>query len=344
MRTQNRFERIEVEPVYDDIDPADAEFQRSKKHTQFYVDQSKSIVSENDSPDVNFRFSVNPYRGCEHGCSYCYARPYHEYLGLSAGIDFESQIFVKENAPLLLREWLSRKNWEPEPISFSGITDPYQPIERKLELTRECLQVAKEFRQPIYIVTKNRMVARDVDILSEMAKLNLVRVAISVTSLDPSLVKIMEPRTSTPDARLEAIQTLTGAGIPVAVLLAPVIPGINDLEIPKIIQKVAGVRARYVSYVLLRLPMAVEPIFLDWLREHFPDRADKVVQTIREIRDGKLNQSQFGERMRGKGPIAEHIRQTFKVFCKKYGVDQPMGPVDCSQFRIPGQDEQLKLF
>lgn len=313
--------------------------------TEFLPDTSRSIVTENNSPDISFRYSLNPYRGCEHGCSYCYARPYHEYLGLNAGLDFETKVFVKHEAPALFREFLARDQWKPEMIVFSGVTDCYQPAERKFRLTRGCLEVALESRQPIGIITKNALVVRDLDLLREMAALSLVQVNLSVTTLDEELARTMEPRTSTPRARLRAIRELTAAGVPVRVMMAPLIPGLNDREIPAVLQAVAEAGAQGASYVMIRLPLTVEPVFRDWLARTHPSHRERIEGLIRSVRGGEMYTSQFGSRMRGSGPIAEQIAQTFRVFARKHQLDRPFPTLDCSQFRPPrAKSGQLRLF
>ncbi len=342
---QNRYlatERIDdLEQLEFDDELPDAQFLR----TQFLPDDSRSIVSENDSPDLSFRYSLNPYRGCEHGCAYCYARPTHEYLGLSAGVDFETQVFVKHRAPELFRAWLNRPAWQPEVVCFSGVTDCYQPAERRFALTRGCLQVALESRQPVAIVTKNMLVLRDLDLLTEMSARRLVSVNVSLTTLDHELAWTMEPRTSSPARRLEAIRRLADAGVLVRVLTAPVIPGLNDSEIPQLLGAAADAGAQSASYILLRLPLTVKPVFLDWLAAHYPDRAPKVVSRIQNVRSGKMNDSQFGVRHRGSGNIAAQIGQSFRLFARKHGLDQPLPPLDFSQFRpVPAAGGQMKLF
>ena len=313
--------------------------------TVYLPDQTQSIISQNNSPDIPFRYSINPYRGCQHGCAYCYARPTHEYLGLNAGIDFESKILVKHRAPELFRAWLARSKWQPETIVFSGVTDCYQPIERQLQLTRGCLQVANQARQPIGIVTKNALIERDIDVLGEMAEHNTIGVAISITSLDQSLIRVLEPRTSAPAARLKAVTALRDAGVPVHVMVAPIIPGLNDSEIPAILAAAKDAGASSASYTLLRLPDAVKPIFLDWLTHHRPLAKDRIESLIASTRKGKLNDSRFGNRMRGTGPIADQIRQTFEVFCRKFNLARNIQPLDASNFRRPTLDDgQLRLF
>ncbi len=351
----NRFERVRLhtdcEEVADGTVAADTDSldgvhdDRRKVATEYYVDDSKSILSENNSPDIPFRYSLNPYRGCAHGCAYCYARPTHEYLGLSAGLDFESKIMVKMRAAELLREQLSKSSWQSEAIMLSGVTDCYQPVERQLQITRSCLQVAQEFNQPISIVTKNALVTRDIDILAAMAQRNLTRVAISLTSLDQGLTRVLEPRTSSPTARLQAMQQLSQAGIPVTVMTAPIIPGLNDSEIPALLQAAREHGATYAGYVLLRLPLTVKPIFLDWLERNVPSQQAKIESLIRQTRQGEFNQVQFGERMRGSGALAEHLQQTFKVFSLKTGLQHKPPGLDCSRFRVPvEQSQQMWLF
>jgi DNA repair photolyase len=332
----NRFARIENvdDPEFLEHEATTGET-RSPTPTEYFVDDARSVISENDSPDIPFRYSLNPYRGCSHGCSYCFARPTHEYLDLSAGLDFETKIFVKERAPELFRDWLARDRYEPETITISGVTDCYQPIERKLSLTRRCLEVALEARQPVTLVTKNALVTRDIDILKEMAAHRVVSVAVSVTTLDQSLVKVMEPRTSSPAAKLRAIEQLTAAGIPTHVLIAPVIPGLTDHEMPKILEAAKNAGARSAGYILLRLPITVEPVFLEWLERTQPDKRAKIESRIRSTRGGKLYEGEWGVRMKGRGEIAEQIRTTFKVFAKRHGLDKRFEPLDASQFRRP---------
>ena len=318
----NRFERVRSVPDWADFD-GDAEFldELARVPTQFLPDNSQTIVTQNHSPDVPFRYSVNPYRGCEHGCAYCYARPTHEYLGMNAGLDFESRIIVKERAPELLMEWLSREAWVPESITFSGVTDCYQPAERRYELTRRCLEVAWRCRQPVTIITKNALVVRDLDVLSEMAAHQLVSVGLSITTLDAELARTLEPRTSRPEARLRAIRELSAAGVPTAVMVAPVIPGLNDSEIPAILEAAKEAGAGRAGYVLLRLPWAVKPIFLDWLERTQPSHKERILGALRSVRGGDLTSAQFGERMRGDGQRAEQIQQTFQLFARKFGLN-----------------------
>ncbi|MEX2561562.1 MAG: PA0069 family radical SAM protein, partial [Pirellulales bacterium] len=311
----NRFESTHSEADYEhfECDPSELE-QLNRPRTEYLPDDSQSVVTENNSPDVPLRYSLNPYRGCSHGCSYCFARPTHEYLGFSAGLDFETKVLVKHKAPLLFREFLSRPAWRPEPIMLSGVTDCYQPAERELKLTRRCLEVALEARQPIGIITKNALVLRDLDLLSRMATLEIVQVNLSVTTLDADLARTMEPRTSAPAARLRAIRELSSAGVPVRALLAPIIPGLNDSEIPAILQAVREAGAGAAGYVLLRLPLTVAPVFREWLARVQPNKCEHVESLIRQTRGGKMNESQWRVRMVGTGQLADQIGSLFKVF------------------------------
>ena len=328
---RNRFEALSFE-WDDDVSPED----RPAPKTRFYEDASETIVTYNQSPDIPFEASVNPYRGCEHGCAYCYARPTHEYLGFSAGLEFESKIMVKKNAPeLLLKEFSSHK-WEPQLLAFGGVTDPYQPIERKLEITRQCLRVCLEVRNPVGLVTKNRLVTRDIDILSEMAELRLAQIFLSINSLDTELARKMEPRTSSPRDRLRTVEKLAKAGVPVGVLVAPIVPGLNDHEIPAALKAAYEAGASFASPILLRLPHGVKELFVDWLNREYPTKADRVESRIRETRKGELDSAVFGERMRGTGIFADQIHRMFKVNAKRYGLDKSMVPLDTSIFRRPG--------
>jgi len=334
----NRFEKVHLERD-EDWNPEEDPLPR----TQFLKDSSKTIIAYNDSPDIGFETSINPYRGCEHGCIYCYARPFHEYLGFSAGIDFETKIMVKENAPQLLREELASPKWKPQVIAISGVTDCYQPIERKLKITRGCLEVLAEFRNPVGIVTKNSLVTRDIDLLSELAKHDAAQVFISVTTLDTELRKIMEPRTSPPAARLEAVRRLSEAGVRVGILMAPIIPGLTDHEIPAVLDAAAKAGAKSAGHVTLRLPHAVAPLFEKWLETHFPDRKEKVLNRLRAMRGGKLYDSKFGQRMRGEGIFADQIDQLFDVARRKVGIAGRGGELSAAAVRRPG-GAQLQLF
>lgn len=301
---------------------ADAEQVEKQVPTQAFTDTSRTIVTSNDSPDVGMDFTVNPYRGCEHGCIYCYARPTHEYLGMSAGLDFESKIFVKHDAAALLREKLGSRSWQPQVIFFSGITDPYQPLERKLEITRSCLEVLRDFRNPTALTSKNHLVMRDVDLFAEMAARDLVAVNLSLTTLDAKLARVMEPRASRPAMRLRAIETLAKAGVPVGVMIGPVLPGLTDHEIPNILKAAADAGASSAGYTMLRLPYGVQDLFQTWLNEHFPDRAEKILRRLREMHGGKLYDSEFKHRMRGEGKHAEQIEDLFKLYRNRYNLNR----------------------
>ena len=338
----NRFETLHVDVNdFDAVDAAPDETEQPRRVTQYFRDGTKSIITRNSSPDVGFETSLNPYRGCEHGCIYCYARPTHEYLGFSAGLDFESKIMVKMNAPELLRAELESPRWQPQTLVMSGVTDPYQPIERKLRITRGCLEVLAKFRNPVAIITKNRLVTRDADVLNELAKYEAVAVNLSVTSLDPNLQRVLEPRTSSSQARLDAIKHLRSAGIPTGVMVAPVIPGLNDHEIPKILDACAKAGAQFAGYTIVRLPWGVAPLFEHWLEEHFPDRKEKVLGRIRHLRGDRLNNSQWHTRMSGEGIFAEQIASLFKVGCQRAGMrERPK--LSCDSFQR--STTQLRLF
>jgi DNA repair photolyase len=329
----NRFERLHVDASNSDFvdDDPDAEA-RPRRATQYFRDGTKSIITRNSSPDVGFETSLNPYRGCEHGCIYCYARPTHEYLGFSAGLDFESKIMVKLNAPDLLRAEFESPRWEPQTLVMSGVTDPYQPIERKLQLTRRCLEVVAEFRNPVAIITKNRLVTRDIDVLSDLAKHSAAAVNISVTSLDPGLQRVLEPRTSSPQARLDAVAQLRAAKVPVGVMVAPIIPGLTDHEVPKILEACGKAGAQFAGYTIVRLPWAVAPLFEHWLEEHFPDRKQKVLGRIMHLRGNRLNNSKWHTRMTGEGIFAEQIATLFKVACRHAGIGERPN-LSCQSFR-----------
>ncbi|HEV3143149.1 MAG TPA: PA0069 family radical SAM protein [Gemmataceae bacterium] len=324
-------------PIYYEDDPARVDPDGPAPHTQLFRDQSRSIVATNDSPDVGFTHSINPYRGCEHGCSYCYARPFHEYLGFSAGLDFETKIMVKEDAPELLRQELLKPSWRPVTVALSGVTDCYQPIERRLQLTRRCLQALNEFRNPAGIVTKSQLVARDVDILAEMASYQASSVFISITTLDGELARKMEPRATQPAGRLAAMETLAKAGVPVGVMVAPIIPGLNDHEVPSILQAVRDAGGRFAGYTILRLPLAVAEIFTNWLEQHFPERKDKVLNRLRELRGGKLNEARFGSRMRGQGLWAKLFHDLFVLHRDRVGIARHPPELSTAHFRRPGE-------
>ncbi|MEM7476987.1 MAG: PA0069 family radical SAM protein [Planctomycetota bacterium] len=342
----NRFERAHREDDFEHLDEDDiADVQGLPVHVEYYADQSKSIVTENQSPDIPFRYSLNPYRGCLHGCSYCYARVSHEFLGLNSGIDFETKIIVKEDAPQLFRQFLSRPKWKPEPIVFSGVTDCYQPAEARYQLTRQCLEVALKFRQPVSVITKNALLIRDLGLLSELADQNLLHVHLSITTLDTELGRAMEPKTSTPAARMAAVEKIADAGIPVGIMMAPIVPGLTDSEIPAILETAKNAGAQSANYIMLRLPLNVETVFLDWLARERPSHAEKVESLIRQMREGKTNNSKWGQRMTGTGVFADQIRNMFAVFCTKFGLARRLERQDCSRFQIhEEQNGQLRLF
>lgn len=331
----NRFEALHYE--FDADVPSE---DQPAPRTQFLRDTSRSIIATNDSPDVGFGASINPYRGCEHGCIYCYARPTHEFLGFSAGLDFETKIMVKESAPELLRKELLSPRWKPQVLAVSGVTDCYQPIERKLQITRRCLQVLAEFRNPVAVITKNQLVTRDIDILGELARHNAAIVCVSVTTLDAELARKMEPRTTQPGGRLKAIETLARANIPVGVMVAPLIPGLTDHEMPSILEAAAGAGARFAGYVLLRLPLGLAGLFENWLAQHYPDRKEKVLGRLRDLRQGKLNDSKFGRRMRGEGTFADLFEELFDVTSRRLGLGKSP-ELSTTTFRRPDDTQKL---
>jgi DNA repair photolyase len=313
--------------------------------TTVTVDATRKIITRNDSPDISFDRSINPYRGCEHGCVYCFARPTHAYLGLSPGLDFESKLFVKPNAPDLLERELSAAGYVPKVIAIGTNTDPYQPLERRQQIMRRILEVLDSAGHPVGIVTKSALVLRDLDILTRMAKRDLVKVAISVTTLDAKLARTMEPRASTPPRRLEALRQLVKAGVPASTLVAPVIPALNDAEIERILDAVAETGVRHAGYVLLRLPLEVRDLFREWLVANFPDRYRHVFKLIRDMRGGKDYDSTFGTRMTGKGPIAWMIGRRFEVACERLGFNATSVKTTTEHFRRPlPSAEQLSLF
>lgn len=335
----NRFERLHVErDGWTDPDDPGPE-------TVLLEDRTRSILSRNDSPDVGFDVGINPYRGCAHGCSYCYARPTHEYLGFGSGLDFESRILVKRRAPELLREALSSPRWKPEPIMLSGNTDAYQPTERRLRITRRCLEVLAEFRNPVAITTKSYLVSRDVDLLGELARHGAAGVALSITTLRNDLQRAMEPRASTPARRLGAIRVLADAGIPVGVNVAPVVPGLTDHELPAILEAAADAGASFAGYILLRLPHGVKELFETWLAQHFPHRRDKVLNRLRELRGGKLYDARYAVRGKGEGPWAEQLRSLFHLTRARLGLDR-LPTLSTEAFRRPPEEPgpQMDLF
>jgi DNA repair photolyase len=337
----SRFDRLRIEPDPEWLD-AETGAERAERRipTEYFRDDSRAVVSRNHSPDIPFDWSVNPYRGCEHGCAYCYARPTHEFLGLSAGLDFESRILVKAGAPALLARRLAARDWVPQVVALSGVTDGYQPAERRLRITRGCLEVFLKYGNPVEIVTKSALILRDLDVLGALAARRLVRVTLSVTTLDGALARRLEPRAAAPGLRLEAIGRLAEAGVPVGVNVAPVIPGLTDHELPAILKAAAGHGATAASYLLLRLPHGVKELFLDWLAAHYPERASKVERAIRAMRGGKLNEGRFGLRMRGDGPRADVIERLFALHCGRLGLNRKRAELNLTDFRRPGGPQQ----
>jgi DNA repair photolyase len=314
--------------------------------TTLTVDTTRTIIARNDSPDIGFDRSINPYRGCEHGCIYCYARPSHAFLGLSPGLDFESRLFYKPQAAALLAAELRKKGYNCRPIALGSNTDPYQPVERRLGITRAILEVLRDFRHPVTIVTKSALIQRDLDILAEMAKDGLAIVTISVTTLDRSLARRMEPRAATPERRLDTIAALADAGIPTGVLTAPMIPALNDSELEQILEKVQAAGASSAGYVLLRLPLELKPLFKEWLEGHFPGKAAHVLSLVAQTHGGRLYDSTWSTRMTGTGPYADMLRLRFDRACRKLGMNQrKTRPLDTSRFQPPPQKgDQLALF
>ncbi|HET8839634.1 MAG TPA: PA0069 family radical SAM protein [Flavobacteriaceae bacterium] len=344
INVQNRFLKDEhvVDPEFLEFCEKEGE-KPSEDKTSFLEVFPKTIVNKVDSPDVGMFYSVNPYQGCEHGCVYCYARNSHEYWGYSAGMDFEKKILVKKNAPQLLEAKIRGKNWEPHPISFSGNTDCYQPIERKLEITRKCLEVMWKWKHPTGIITKNSLILRDLDILKEMAKLNLIRVNISITSLEEKTRMLLEPRTASIKKRLETVRILAENGIPVNVMMAPIIPSLNSHEILPLVKKVSELGASSVGFTIVRLNGAIAEIFSDWAKKTMPDRAERMLNQISACHGGKLNDSDFGRRMKGDGKIAAQIHETFHVARNKYLKGKSIPALDTSLF-LELKNPQMKLF
>jgi len=340
VNSHNKF--LKVKYVADHIEGLDEPMLQNGK-TQFFNETPRTIVSKSNSPDINHMHSINPYQGCEHGCIYCYARNSHEYYGFSAGLDFERKIVVKRNAPELLEAYFNQRNYQPSPIVLSGNTDCYQPIERELEITRRMLQLFLQYRHPVSIITKNNLVLRDTDILTELAKYNLIHVNISITTLDEQLRQKLEPRTVTSIGRLTVIQKLSDKGIPVRVMTAPIIPGLNSNEMPDIIKAAANRGAVAAGFTMVRLNGSIGEIFTDWIHKTFPDRAEKVLNLIRECHDGKLNDSEFGRRMSGDGEVAESIQQLYRLACKRYLADREMPGYDLTLF-TPKRGRQITLF
>ena len=335
--TEQRFSELQVS-----YEPGE---EPTKVVTKFFNDHSSTIISRHSSPDLPFGASLNPYRGCEHGCAYCYARPTHEWLGYSAGVDFESRIMVKMEAPALLRAELSREKYVPERLSLSGVTDCYQPVEKRLEITRGCLAVLAECRHPVVMITKNHLITRDMDHLGELARYQAAEAYISITSLNADLARKLEPRASAPKMRLEAIRALSGQGIPVGVLVAPIIPGLNDSEIPMIINAAREAGAQFAGYTVVRLPFSVKDVFAQWLEEHFPGMKEKVLSRIEETQGRTLSHPEFGKRLKGVGVWSDQISQIFKVSLKRAGMLNRRSAVSAVHFRRPREiGGQMDLF
>ena len=346
----NRFEAVRLHVLGEEIDRQLVERENEdgslgRVERKVYFDRTQRIINRvSRTSDVPFDWTLNPYRGCEHGCIYCFARQYHEYLGFSCGLDFETKLMAKPDAPRLLREELAAPNWRPEPIVMSASTDIYQPIEHKLRIARQCLEVLTECGQPVTTMTKSALVLRDVDLWARLAGMNAGRVTITLVTLDPDLAQKLEPRATLPAGRLRAIRELTDAGVPVSVNVAPIIPGLTDVELPRILEAVAEAGARRAAWVLLRLPHQIKDLFLDWLqRSVHPDRARKVESLIRQSRGGKLYEAS-SNRHRGRGPIAEQLANTFDVFTRKYGLNRDIRPLSTAHFRKPNLNGQMSLF
>lgn len=339
-----RFEPTSCEPFDDGWDSLAELAAAPPPATEVRPDLAKSVLTRNDSPDIGFDRSLNPYRGCEHGCIYCYARPSHAYLGLSAGLDFETKLFAKHDAAALLRAELARPGYRPDVLVLGSNTDPYQPVERRLAITRGVLEVLLEARHPFAITTKGAGILRDLDLLAEAARLGLARVDVSVTTLDPDLARRMEPRAAAPWRRLEVVRALARAGVPVGANLSPLIPGLNDHEIERVAAAVAEAGAGRLNWILLRLPHEVKELFAAWLEAHFPDRAGRVLSLVRQCREGRLNDPRFGHRMRGSGPVAELLAQRVEKARRRFGLDRPQPPLRTDLFRPPRRDDQLSLF
>jgi DNA repair photolyase len=340
----NRFLKVNiVDFLPDEKDHFYSEDMDQKPLTQYFTDHSKSVISVNNSADVNFDYSVNPYKGCEHGCVYCYARPTHEYLGFSTGLDFETKIMIKENAHLLLEKKFQSKSYKPDVIIFSGNTDCYQPVERKLELTRKCLMVCEKYNNPVSLITKNALVQRDIDILKKMSERNLVTVTLSITTLDSELQRKMEPRTSSPAMRIGTIGKLAENNIPVGVNVAPVIPGLTDEEIPEILKTAASAGAEFAGYIILRLPYSIKELFADWLEKEYPLRKEKILNKLLEMNNGKLYSPEPGVRFSGSGVTAENIKRLFELSCRKYKLNENRYKLESSAFKR-NNTGQIEIF
>jgi len=339
-----RFEERSFEAVDDGWGSLDELMGAPAPATELFADTSRTVIARNDSPDIPFEQSINPYRGCEHGCVYCYARPSHNFLGLSSGLDFETRIAVKHDAAELLRRELQKPGYQPRPIALGSNTDPYQPAERRLEITRSILEVLNETRHPLSVVTKSTLVLRDLDLLRSLAGHDLVRVFVSITTLDRTLARKLEPRAAAPHRRLETVAMLKEAGVPVGVMTAPVIPGLTDHEIEALLEKAAEAGAESAGWVLLRLPHDVKDLFEAWLKEHYPLKRERILSLIRQSREGRLNDPEFGSRMKGSGAYAELIGRRFKRAAQRLGLNQKRTALRSDLFRPPGERNQLDLF
>lgn len=341
---EGRFENLKREKESDGWDFVDEEETIPVLETMLFKENAKSIITRNDSPDIGFEQSINPYKGCEHGCIYCYARPAHAYLNLSSGLDFETKIFYKDNAAKLLEKEITHPNYECKLIMLGSNTDPYQPTESKLKITQSILEVLNKYNHPVMIITKSSLIERDIDLLADMASRQLVKVAVSLTTLSVDLKRTLEPRTSSPQARLRTIRKLSGRGIPVRVMAAPIIPMINDKELEKILSSASEAGAQYAGYVVIRLPHEVKDLFKEWLANHFPDRAEHVMSLIRQMRGGKEYDSTFGMRMRGEGEFADLINTRFRLACKRFKLNStPPTELDTTSFKHPSK-QQLDLW
>jgi DNA repair photolyase len=344
---QGRFETAAREPFDDGWTPEEQKAVELK--TSVTIERARSIVSHNDSPDVGFDQSINPYRGCEHGCIYCYARPSHAYLELSPGLDFETKLFAKTNAAELLREALARPGYKPSPIALGANTDCYQPIERKYRITRAILEVLAECNHPVTMVTKSALVERDLDLLAPMAKLDLVRVFVSIGTLDRELARKLEPRAASPQRRLDVLKNLSQANVPCGVMVAALIPALNDKTLEHVLEAAAAAGAAEAAYVIMRLPNELKDLFKEWLAEHYPQRAEHVISIVRQMRGGRDNDPSFGTRMTGTGSYAELIEKRFDIACRRFGLNGHGAPrrrpeLDCSRFRPPALGGQISLF
>ncbi|MCR9128714.1 MAG: PA0069 family radical SAM protein [Alphaproteobacteria bacterium] len=341
--TSGRYEPQSREPFDDGWSEADPSPPQLK--TTLIKDASRTIISTNDSPDISFSRSINPYRGCEHGCIYCYARPSHAWWGYSAGLDFESRLFFKPGAADLLEKTFRKPSYQPEPLLIGANTDPYQPVERRLRITRALLETCLKFRHPVSVITKSASITRDLDLLGELAELGLAKAAVSITTLDRKLARSMEPRAATPERRLEAVKALSDAGVPVTVMTAPIIPGLTCHEIENLLQRAAEAGAKSAGYVLLRLPLEVRDLFKEWLQAERPAAAEKVMSLIRQTRGGKDYDARWNVRGVGEGPVAELIAKRFRAAAKKHGLDGPRVTLRCDLFERPiERDGQMSLF